>query len=136
MLPICCSKRNYARMRKIFTIEHTLNIGRYSERSIRLLQHAHGNIQIGVFCFAESNACPFLFPSFYFCPLLLLPPLNHRIDTSKCNRTFNILLSAIGRSKRIPDDQSTPRMPLSTEQVLALLSRLPQRRYRYYYSYC
>ena len=119
----------------LFTIEHTLNIGRYSERSTRLLQHAHGNIQIRVFCFAESNACPFLFPlfyfcSFYFCPILLLLPLNHSIDTLRCHRTFDISLSATGRSKRIPDDQPTPRMLLSREQVSALLSRLPPRRYR------
>ena len=56
------------------------------------------------------------------------PPLNHSIDTSRCYRTFNIL-SATGRSKRIPDDQSTSRMLLSREQVSTLLSRLPQRRY-------
>ena len=44
-----------------------------------------------------------------------------------------MLLSATGRSKRIPEDQPTPRMPLLREQVLALLSRLPQRRYHYLY---
>ena len=72
------------------------------------------------FCFCPS----------YFCPSLLLPPLNHSIDTSRCYMTFNILLSATSRSKRILDDQPTPRMLLSREQVSALLSRLPQRRYR------
>ena len=85
--------------------------------------------------FSGSNAYPLLFPFFcfcpsYFCPSLLLPPLNHSIDTSRCYMTFNRLLSATSRSKRIPDDKPTPRMLLSREQVSALLSRLPQRRYR------
>ena len=81
--------------------------------------------------FSGSNACPLLFPfcPSYFCPLLILPPLSHSIDTSRCYRTSNILSSATDRSKRIPDDQPTPRMLLSREQVSALLSRLPQRRY-------
>ena len=106
-------KKWYKDANFFFSIEHTLNIGRYSERSTRLLQHAHGNIQIGVFFFAESNACPLLFPSFYFCPfyfcpILLLLPLKHSIDTLRCHKTFDIFLSATGQSKRIPDDQPTP----------------------------
>lgn len=49
-------------------------------------------VKIGAF-FSGSNACPLPFPCFcfcpsYLCPLLLLPPLNHSIDTSRCYRTF------------------------------------------------
>ena len=121
-------------MRKCFTIEHTLEVERHSERRTRLLQHAHSTNQIGV-CFADSNACPFLFPSFYFCPsyfcfILLLLLLNHSIDTLRCYSIFSILLSVTSRSKRIPDDQPTLRTVLSRERVSALLSQLPQRRYR------
>lgn len=83
--------------------------------------------------FSGSNAYLLLSPFFSFCPsyfypLLQFPPLNHSINISRCYKTFNILLSAIGRSKRIPDDQSTPRI-LLREQVSALLSQLPQSRY-------
>ena len=85
--------------------------------------------------FSGSNVCPLLFPFFcfcpsYFCPSLLLPPLNHSIDTSRCYRTFNILLSVTNRLRRIPDGQPTPGMLQSREQISALLSRPPQRRYR------
>ena len=82
------------------------------------------------FCFCPSYFCPSYFCPSYFCSSLLLPPLNHSIDTSRCYMTFNILLSPTSWSKRIPDDQPTPRMLLSREQVSALLSRLPQRHYR------
>ena len=56
-----------------------------------------------LFC-PGSNVCLLLSPIFYFCasyfcPLLLLPPLNHSMDISRCYRIFNILLSAISRSK-------------------------------------
>ena len=71
--------------------------------------------------FLGSNACPLLFPFFCFCPLLLLPPLNHSKDKSKCNRTFTILLSVTGRSKGIPNDQPTSRILLSREQVLGII---------------
>ena len=76
--------------------------------------------------FSGSNAYPLLFPFFcfcpsYFCSFLLLPPLNHSKDTSKCNRIFNILLSVTGRSKGIPNDQPTPRILLSREQVFGII---------------
>ena len=82
--------------------------------------------------FSGSNACPPLFPIFLLLPILLLPftTSSPTQPQQRHNRTSNILLKATGGSKRIPDDQPTPRMPLSREQVLALLSRLPQRRYR------
>ena len=64
---------------------------------------------------ADFFSRSFCFCLFYFCPLLLLPPLNHSKDTSKCNRTFNILLKATGQLKRTPDDQPTSRMPLLRE---------------------
>ena len=91
-------------------------------------------VKIGAF-FLGSNAYPllflfFCFCPFYFCPLLLLPSLNHSIDISRCYITFNILLSVTSRLKRISDNQSTPRMLLSREQISILLSRLSQRRYR------
>ena len=62
--------------------------------------------------------------------LLLLPPTNHSIDTLRCYRTFNILLSANGWPKKTPNDQLTPRILLSRKQISAILSQLPQRRYR------
>ena len=61
-------------------------------------------------------------------PLTTSSPFNHRIDTSRCYGAFNILLSVIGRSKRIPDDQPTPRILLSKEQISTLLSQPPQCR--------
>ena len=60
------------------------------------------------------------FPIFLLLPILLLSftassPFNHSIDTSRCYGTFNILLSVIGRPKRIPE-QPTPRILLSSQE--------------------